>query len=170
MIRLGAVFLAGFFFAVAPGWGQHQHHGGHSHPVPGGAEGTGGKIGDETSARRAFLLEGNIQATFVLTDMAAHRRMLREMRMKEDVDPQATHNISVTLTDTRTQLPLMEAVAKMKVISPEGKEEIKVLERIPAMNQYSGDFRLAEKGRYEILILFREGGKKGTAGFYYRRE
>jgi hypothetical protein len=35
------------------------------------------------------------------------------------------------------------------------------------MNQYAGDFTLSEKGRYQILILFKSGGKKQAAGFYY---
>jgi hypothetical protein len=34
------------------------------------------------------------------------------------------------------------------------------------MNQYAGDFNLSDKGRYQILILFKSGGKKHAAGFY----
>jgi hypothetical protein len=56
----------------------------------------------------------------------------------------------------------------MKVVSPRGKEQIKLLDAIPAMNQYGQDFTLSEKGRYQVLILFRTGGQKTAAGFYYR--
>ena len=66
-----------------------------------------------------------------------------------------------------SMLPL-EAAAKMKVVSPGGKEEVKMLDRIPAMNRHSGDFTLAEKGRYQILLLFKAGNRKTAAGFYYR--
>jgi hypothetical protein len=41
------------------------------------------------------------------------------------------------------------------------------LDAIPAMNQYGQDFTLAEKGRYQILIRFQRGDRKGAAGFYY---
>jgi hypothetical protein len=74
----------------------------------------------------------------------------------------------VTLTDTRDNQPVLQAVVKMKVVSPKGKDQIKILDAIPAMNQYGQDFSLTEKGRYQVLILFRNGGKKIGAGFYYR--
>ena len=87
--------------------------------------------------------------------------------MKVEIDPQATHNIAVTLTDTRTSQGVHDAIVKMKVISPKGKDQIKLLDYTPAMNQYGGDFILSDKGRYQILILFKFGGKKQAAGFYY---
>jgi hypothetical protein len=55
----------------------------------------------------------------------------------------------------------------VKVIDPKGKEQIKLLDFIMGMNQYAGDFTLSEKGRYQILILFKAGGKRQPAGFYY---
>jgi hypothetical protein len=100
-------------------------------------------------------------------NMAEHKKMLKDMKMNMEVDPQATHNIAVTLTDTRTNLPLTDAVVKMKVIDPKGKAQIKLLDFILAMNQYAGDFTLSGKGRYQILILFKTAGKKQAAGFYY---
>ena len=66
------------------------------------------------------------------------------------MEPQATRNIAVTLTDTRTNLPLTDAVVKMKVIDSKGKAQIKLLDFTPAMNQYAGDFTLSEKGKYKI--------------------
>jgi hypothetical protein len=111
-------------------------------------------------------LEG-FKASFSIMDMAAHKKMLKEMKMKVEINPQATHNIAVTLTDTRTNAAVADAVVKMKVINPKGKDQIKLLDFTPAMNQYAGDFNLSDKGRYQILILFKSGGKKHAAGFYY---
>jgi len=102
-------------------------------------------LGQETSPNRSFLLEG-VKASFSIMAMAEHKKMLKDMKMKVEVDPQATHNIAVTLTDTRSNQPIKDVVVKMKVIGPKGKEEIKVLDPIPAMNQYAGDFTLREKG------------------------
>jgi len=84
--------------------------------------------------------------------------------MKIEVDPQATHNIAVTLSNTRSNLPVMDAVVKMKIIDPQGKEETKLLDFVQAMNQYAGDFALSEKGKYQILILFKSNARNIRPG------
>ncbi len=164
-----SALLIGIFLSSRPSIAQHQH-GGHSMPGMPGMEGekkTESAIGNETSSSRTFLLEGSIKASFSIMAMAEHKKMLKDMKMKVEVDPQATHNIAVTLTDTRTNLPISDAVVKMKVIDPKGKDQIKPLDFTMAMNQYAGDFTLSEKGKYQILILFKSGGKKQAGGFYY---
>ena len=171
MIKFSLVILAFLLFAFFSPFSaiaQHQH-GGTSMPGMPGMEGEKkmeSNIGNEMSASRSFLVDG-VKASFSIMNMAEHKKMLKDMKMNLEVDPQATHNIAVTLTDTRTNLPLTDAVVKMKVIDPKGKDQIKLLDFTPAMNQYAGDFTLSEKGRYQILILFKSGGKKQAAGFYY---
>ena len=150
-----------------PALAQHQHHGGMSMPAPEEGAKPESKVGNESSPNRTFLLEGGIKAAFSIMTMADHKKMLKDMNMKADVDPQATHNIAVTLTDTRTNMPLTDAVVKMKVIDSKGKEQIKLLDFMKGMNQYGGDFALAGKGRYQVLILFKWADKKYPAGFYY---
>ena len=157
--------LMGLFLGILPAVAQHQH-GAPSAPSSGGEKKVEPSMGQEASSSRAFLLDG-VKASFSIMAMAEHKKMLKDMKMKVEVDPQATHNIAVTLTDTRSNQPIKEAVVKMKVIGPKGREEIKVLDPIPAMNQYAGDFTLGEKGRYQIMILFKGGGQKKAAGFYY---
>ncbi len=159
------VFLCPFL-AIA----QHQHGGMSGMPGMPGMEGEKkpeSTLGNEASPSRTFLLESGIKAAFSIMPMAEHKKMLKDMKMKVEVDPSATHDIAVTLTDTRTNLPIADAVVKMKVIDPKGKEQIKLLDFTPAMNQYAGDFTLAAKGKYQILILFKSGGQKRAAGFYY---
>ncbi len=146
---------------------QHQHGGMPSMPGMEGEKQAPSSLGNESSPTRTFLLEGGVKASFSIMPMVEHKKMLQDMKMKVEVDPQATHNIAVTLTDTRTNLPLTGAVAKMKVIDSKGKEQIKLLDFTQAMNQYAGDFTLSGKGRYQILILFKAGDKKQAAGFYY---
>ena len=159
------ILMYGMFFLPQPTIAQHQH-GGHSLPGVEGEKKIEPSIGKETSPTRTFLLDG-VKASFSIMPMAEHKKMLRDMRMKIDVDPQGTHNIAVTLSDTRTNQPWTDAVVKMKVINPRGKDQVKLLDAIPAMNQYGQDFTLAEKGRYQILIRFQRGDRKGAAGFYY---
>ncbi len=160
------MFLAALFSLPLAGIAQHA---GHQMPGMPGMEGEKkpeSSMGRETSSTRAFLLEG-VKASFTIMPIAEHKKMLQEMKMDIEVDPKATHNIAVTLTDTQTNQVISNAVVKMKVIDPKGKAQIKLLDFILSMNQYAGDFFLSEKGRYQILILFKAGGKKQAAGFYY---
>jgi len=165
---IAAAFLALCLWSF-PAPAQHQH-GGHSMSEMSGMEGEKKAepgIGDEASPNRTFLLEGGVKASFTISPMAEYKKMLQEMKMKVGVAPKATHDIDVTLTDTRSNQPLTDAVVKMTVIDAKGKEQTKLLDFTQAMNQYSGDFSLSEKGKYQILILFKSGGKKYPAGFYY---
>ncbi len=154
-------------FWTVPVLAQHQHGG--MSGMAGKEEGKKpeSKIGNETSPNRTFLLEGGIKAAFSIMPMAEHKKMLKDMNMKAEVDPQATYNIAVTLTDTATNTPVGGAVVKMKVIDPNGKDQVKLLDYTPLMNQYGGDFILTVKGKYQILVLFKAGEKKQAAGFYY---
>ena len=168
LLLLILTLMIGVFLSPLPSAAQHQH-GGHSMPGMPGMEGekkTESSIGNEESQSRTFLLDG-VKATFMIMAMADHKKMLQSMKMKMDVDPQATHNIAVTLTDTRSNQPIGDAAVKMKVINLQGKDQVKMLDFIMGMNQYAGDFTLFEKGKYQILILFKAGGQKRAAGFYY---
>jgi hypothetical protein len=154
-------------FSPLTAFSQHQHGGMSGMPGMESEKKAGSALGDEASSSRTFLLQGNIKAAFSLMAMTEHKKMLRDMKMKVEVDPQATHNIAVTLSDTRTNLPITDAVVKMKVIDPKGRDQVKLLDFIAGMNQYAGDFTLSGKGRHQVLILFKAGGKKEAAGFYY---
>jgi len=156
--------LISILFWTSPAGPQHQHGG-----MPtGGEKKMEAPLTGETSPSRAFLLDG-VKVSFSIMPMVEHKKMLKDMKMKVEVDPQATHNIAVSLTDTRNNQPINDAVVKMKVIDPKGKDQVKLLDYIMGMNQYAGDFSLSQKGRYQILILFktRGGGPKRAAGFYY---
>ena len=159
-----SALLTGAFLSALPAIAQHQHGGPPAPPT--GEKKMESSLGQETSPSRTFLLDG-VKASFSIMAMAEHRKMLQDMKMKMEIDPQATHNISVTLNDTRSNQPISDAVVKMKVINPKGKDQVKPLDFTMAMNQYTADFTLAEKGRYQILILFKAWGKKQAAGFYY---
>jgi hypothetical protein len=165
LFTIGALLLSICLWSF-PAMAQHQH-GGPPPPASGGEKKMESGIAAETPSSRTFLLEGGIKAAFSIIAMADHKKMLQDMKMKVEVDPQATHNIAVALIDTGSNLPFTDGVVKMKIIAPKGTEQIKLLDFTKAMNQYAGDFTLAEKGKYQILILFKVGGKKQAAGFYY---
>ncbi len=113
---LGLGFLLTVILSFSPAIGQHA---GHQMPAPSGEKKEGAPPGSEESPSRAFLLEGNIKASFSIMPMEAHKRMLKDMKMKVELDPQATHNIAVTLTDTRSNLPISDCGGQDESHRPE---------------------------------------------------
>lgn len=133
-------------------WAQHGH----------------GSMKDESMKMdtRDVLVEG-IKVTFQIMNNEEHQKMLKEMKMKEDIEPGTTHNITVILKDEKTQREITNAQVSMKVVNPEGKDQIKTLQYEEMMKNYDAYFNLPEKGKYQVMILFKIGEKKGSAGIYY---
>ncbi len=112
------------------------------------------------------LVEG-VKVSFMVMLNDNHKKMLADMKMKDDIEPGSTHNITVILKDGKTQKEITDAQINMKVVDPKGKDQIKTLKYEEAMKSYDAYFDLKEKGKYQILILFRVGEQKRTAGIYY---
>jgi len=55
----------------------------------------------------------------------------------------------------------------MKVVDLKGKDQIKTLKYEEAMKSYDAYFNLPEKGKYQVMILFKIGDQKRTVGIYY---
>ena len=86
------------------------------------------------------------------------------MKMNEDIEPGTTHNVTVTLKDEKTQKEIADAQITMKVVDPKGKDQIKPLKYEEMMKSYDAYFNLPEKGKYQVMILFKIGDQKRTAG------
>jgi hypothetical protein len=108
-----------------------------------------------------------VKITFQIMANAEHRKMLKDMKMKDDIEAGTTHNVTVILTDQTTQKQITDAAVSMKVIDPKGKDQIKSLKYEGSMKSYDAYFNMPEKGRYQILILFKTGEQKRTAGINY---
>lgn len=115
---------------------------------------------------KEVLVEG-VKVTFQIMANDEHRKMLKDMKMKEDIEPGTTHNITVTLKDEKTQKEMTNAQISMKVIDPKGKDQIKTLKYDGDMKSYDAYFNLPEKGKYQVMILAKSGEKKITAGIYH---
>jgi hypothetical protein len=76
--------------------------------------------------------------------------MLKEMKMKDDIWPGTTHNVTVILTDLTTRQPITDAAVSMKVVDPKGKDQIKSLKYESSMQSFDAYFSMSEKGRYEL--------------------
>jgi len=115
---------------------------------------------------KEVLVEG-VKVTFQMMANDEHRKMLKDMKMKEDIEPGTTHNITVTLKDEKSQKEVTDAQISMKVVDPKGKDQIKPLKYEGDMKSYDAYFNLPEKGKYQVMILAKTGEKKITAGIYY---
>ncbi len=115
---------------------------------------------------REVLVEG-FKVTFQIMANAEHRKMLKDMKMKDDIEAGTTHNVTVLLTDQATQKQITDAAVSMKVVDPKGKDQIKNLKYESSMKSYDGYFNLPEKGKYELLVLIKTGDQKKTAGINY---
>jgi len=115
---------------------------------------------------RDVLVEG-VKVTFQIMGNEEHKKMLNDMKMKEDIEAGTTHNITVTLKDEKTQKEITDAQINMKVVGPKGKDQIKALKFEEMMKSYDAFFNLPEKGKYQVMVLFKIGEKKRTAGTYY---
>ncbi len=145
------LLLAGLAYAQ----GQHDHGG------------SGGSTHDMGSMpTQDVLVEGAVVGFAVMAN-PEHLKMLRDMKMKEDIEPGTTHNITITLKDQQSGQPITGATVSLRVVDPGGKDQIKTLKFEPSMNSYDAYFNMPDKGRYQILMLARYGEQKKTAGIYH---
>ncbi len=115
---------------------------------------------------KEVLVEG-VKVTFQIMANGEHQKMLKDMKMKEDIEPDTTDNITVTIKDAKSQKDITNAQVTMKVVDPKGKDQIKPLKYEDMMKSYDAYFNLPEKGKYQVMILAKIGEKKITAGIYY---
>jgi hypothetical protein len=73
----------------------------------------------------------------------------------------------VALKDEKSQKEITDAQINMKVVGPKGKDQIKALKYEGDMKSYDAYFNMPEKGKYQVMILFKIGDQKKTAGIYY---
>lgn len=151
----GLALAIGLVYMLFPGFSSAQHTQGH---------GSGG--GSMKMDTREVLAEG-VKVTFQIMANAEHRKMLKDMKMKDDIESGTTHNVTVILTDQSTQKEITDAAVSMKVVDPKGKDQIKSLKYESSMKSYDAYFTLPEKGKYELLVLIKAGDQKKTAGIYY---
>ena len=153
VISVVGVFVFCLFTFVSVPLAQHSH----------GGMSTGTPIKMDT---KEVLVEG-VKVTFQIMANDEHQKMLKDMKMKEDVEPGTTHNLTVTLKDEKTQKEITGAQINMKVVDPKGKDQIKTLKYQEVMKSYDAYLNLPDKGKYQVMILFKVGDQKRTAGIYY---
>jgi hypothetical protein len=153
LLLISVLSVAGLFLFSSVSLGQHSH----------GGMSTGGSMKMDT---KDVVVEG-IKVSFMVMANESHKKMLADMKMKEDIEPGSTHNITVILKEEKSQKEITDAQITMKVVDPKGKDQIKTLKYEGEMKSYDAYFNLPEKGKYQVMVLFKIGDQKKTAGIYY---
>ncbi len=147
------VWISSLFFLTSLSFAQHSH--GH------GMGSSAMKM--ET---KEVLVEG-VKVTFQIMANEEHKKMLKDMKMKEDVEPGTTHNITVMLKDQKSQKEITDAQITMKLVDPKGKDQIKSMKFEGEMKSYDTYVNLPDKGKYQVILLVKKGDQKIPAGIYY---
>jgi hypothetical protein len=147
------VLISLILAAAVPASAQHGGHG-------------GGATHEMNMPTQDVLVEGTV-VSFAVMENSNHRKMLKNMKMKDDIEPGTTHNIMITLKDQATQKPITDASLGLRVVDPSGKDQIKTMKFESSMNSYDAYFNMPDKGKYQLLVLVRKGDQKMTAGIYH---
>jgi hypothetical protein len=153
-VSVVVMLVVSLFVVPSLSFAQHSH---------GGMKMGGESMKMET---KDVLVEG-VKVSFQIMANQDHKKMLEDMKMKEDIEVGTTHNIAVTLKDEKTQKEITNAQISMKVVDPNGKDQIKPLKFQDMMKSYDAFFNLPEKGKYQVMILAKIGEKKIPAGIYH---
>jgi len=101
-------------------------------------------------------MDKHVRAEFQIMSLAS-------MNMK---DPHgATHHVMVKLFHDSDSHPIKNAAGKIKVIGPDGKEQINTLKNYNGI--FAANFTFIEKGKYGVICLVNIDGKKHLFKFWY---
>lgn len=108
-----------------------------------------------------------LEATFMVMMNDSHKTMLKNMKMKEDLEPGTTHNVMILIKDEKTGKEFSDIPVTIKVIDPNDNEQTKSGSFKEMMKTYDAYFNMREKGKYRIQVLFETHGLKRSIGMSY---
>ena len=100
--------------------------------------------------------EDGIDAEFQVMSLAS---------MNMTSDKGETHHIMVNLKETDGGTPIKEAVGKIKVIGPDKAEQVSPLKNYSGI--LAANFTFKEPGKYGVICLLNNDGKKHVFKFWY---
>jgi len=105
---------------------------------------------------------------FHIMDMPAYHKLMKTMGMKHSqMEGDTSHHIMVDIAG-KDGKKIEGAVVKIKLIDPRKKSQEKLLKPMMGqLGQYGADFKMIHKGKYQIITLFKIGGKKHKGGYRY---
>ncbi len=108
-----------------------------------------------------------IEATFMVMMNQNHKMMLKNMNMKEDIEPGTTHNIMILVKDEKSGKEFDNIPVTIKMTDPSDNEQTKTGSYKAMMRTYDAYFTMREKGKYQIRVLFETQGLKRSIGISY---
>jgi len=105
------------------------------------------------------MIKKNIRAEFQIMSLAS-------MNMK---DPNGdTHHVMVKLFHDSMNHPIKDAVGKVKIIKPDGREQTNSLKNYNGI--FAANFTFGENGKYGVICLVIADGEKHIFKFWYPHE
>jgi len=77
----------------------------------------------------------------------------------------ATHHVMARFFKPDNPAPIADAVGKVKIIGPDGQEQIETLKNYNGT--FAANFKIEQSGRYGVICLFKTNGKKRVVKFWY---
>lgn len=109
--------------------------------------------------------DGTFKHEAVMTHVRAEFQImsLKSMNMK---DPNgATHHVMVNLFHDSSNHPIKDAVGKVKIIAPNGKEQVNPLKNYNGV--YAANFTFERNGKYGVICLVKVDAKSHVFKFWY---
>ena len=156
-VLVAAFAIAGVFAFAQVSNAQHGHGGGemqHGNTQP--------RIMKMESTE---VFSGELEASFMVMLNENHRNMLKNMRLKDDIEPGTTNNIMVKLKEYPSGKEITKEHVTLKVVAPDGKEQLKTANYKEMMKTWDAYFVLSESGKYEISVIVEKDGQERTVGF-----
>jgi hypothetical protein len=143
ILTIGILLLSGLSAAAMQG---HENKG-HSSQM-------GGDMG-EMGFKHTAVVDG-VRSEFQIMSLAS---------MKMSDDQGRTHHIMVKLIDNTNQTEIKTAAGKIKIIGPNGSEQISALQNYSGI--FAANFTFADKGKYGVICLLKVDGQKKLFKFWY---
>ncbi|MBC2709778.1 MAG: hypothetical protein HGJ94_01820 [Desulfosarcina sp.] len=97
--------------------------------------------------------------------MNADFQVMSLASMNMTSDKGETHHIMVNLSRADGGTPIKNAVGKIKVVGPEGKEQVSTLKNYSGI--LAANFTFKEPGKYGVICLLKNEDKKQVFKFWY---
>lgn len=77
----------------------------------------------------------------------------------------ATHHVMVRFMEQNNDEPIADAIGKVKVIAPDGREQVETLQNYNGT--FAANFKIEQTGKYGVICLFKAKGKQHVVKFWY---
>lgn len=124
---------------------------------------------DMSGSKSGSMEHGQTGATFthqeVVEGVQAEFQVMTLASMNTKDPEGKSHHIMAKFFDASSHKQINNAIGKIKVISPSGKEQLESLQNYSGI--LAANFTFDEKGKYGVICLFKVDEKKRLVKFWY---